>query len=92
MSETHEEILIISHYGNIIQNYLKLSTHLKSYRFLMENIQCWQRCGKIRILKNASGNAKRYIKKGNAFQSQRKAMPKNVQTTAQLHSSHMLAK
>ena len=26
-----------------------------------------------------------------SFQSQRKAMPKNVQTTAQLHSSHMLA-
>ena len=25
-------------------------------------------------------------------QSQRKAMPKNVQTTAQLHSSHTLAK
>ena len=27
-----------------------------------------------------------------AFQSQRKAMPKNVQTIAQLHSSHALAK
>ena len=27
-----------------------------------------------------------------AFQSQRKAMPKNAQTTAQLHSSHMLVK
>ena len=27
-----------------------------------------------------------------SFQSQRKAMPKNPQTTAQLHSSHMLAK
>jgi len=27
-----------------------------------------------------------------SFQSQRKAMPKNVQTTAQLHSSHILAK
>ena len=27
-----------------------------------------------------------------SFQSQRKAMPKNVQTTVQLHSSHMLAK
>ena len=27
-----------------------------------------------------------------SFQSQRKAMPKNVRTTAQLHSSHMLAK
>ena len=27
-----------------------------------------------------------------SFQSQSKAMPKNVQTAAQLHSSHMLAK
>ena len=27
-----------------------------------------------------------------SFQSQRKAMPKNVQTTAQMHSSHTLAK
>ena len=27
-----------------------------------------------------------------SFQSQRKAMLKNVQTTAQLHSSHMIAK
>ena len=27
-----------------------------------------------------------------AFESQRKAMPNNVQTTTQLHSSHMLAK
>ena len=27
-----------------------------------------------------------------SFQSQRKAMPKNVQTTAHLHSSYMLAK
>ena len=27
-----------------------------------------------------------------SFQSQRKAMPKNAQTTAQLHFSHMLAR
>ena len=27
-----------------------------------------------------------------SFKSQRKAMPKNVQTTAQLHSFHMLAR
>ena len=27
-----------------------------------------------------------------SFQSQRKAVPKNAQTTAQLHSSHKLAK
>ena len=31
-------------------------------------------------------------KRSVSFQSQRKAMPKNAQTTAQLHSSHMLAK
>ena len=31
-------------------------------------------------------------KKSVSFQSQRKAMPKNTQTTAQLHSSHMLVK
>ena len=30
--------------------------------------------------------------RGNAKEPQRKAMPKNVQTTAQLHSFHMLAK
>ena len=33
-----------------------------------------------------------YTWKRFSFQSQRKAMPKNGQTTAQLHSSHMLAK
>ena len=27
-----------------------------------------------------------------SFQSQRKAMPKNAETTTQLHSSHMLVK
>ena len=27
-----------------------------------------------------------------SFQSQRKTMPKNTQTTAQLHSSHMLVR
>ena len=31
-------------------------------------------------------------KRSVSFQSQRKTMPKNAQTTAQLHSSHMLAK
>ena len=31
-------------------------------------------------------------KRSFSFQSQRKAMPKNAQTTTQLHSSHMLAK
>ena len=35
----------------------------------------------------------RGLEKGQfSFQSQRKAMPKNTQTTAQLHSYHMLVK
>jgi len=42
------------------------------------------------IWKTQSGHRTR---KGQfSFQSQRKAMPKNVQTTTQLHSSHMLVK
>ena len=41
-------------------------------------------------MKNSSGH--RTGKGQFSFQSQRKAMPKNAQTTAQLHSSHMLAK
>ena len=32
------------------------------------------------------------LEKVSTFQSQRKAMPKNAQTTAQLHSSHTLVK
>ena len=32
------------------------------------------------------------LEKVSSFQSQRKAMPKNAQTTAQLHSSHTLVK
>ena len=45
----------------------------------------WQKVGKLN-----SG-----YRTGNSqvsFQSQRKAMPKNVQTTTQSHSSHTLAK
>ena len=42
------------------------------------------------ILKLSSGH--RTGKGQFSFQSQRKAMPKNAQTTTQLHSSHMLVK
>ena len=42
------------------------------------------------IGKLSSGH--RYGKGQLSFQFQRKAMPKNAQTTAQLHSSHMLAR
>ena len=45
----------------------------------------WQQTGKL-----SSGH--RTGKAQFSFQSQRKAMPKNPQTTTQLHSSHTLAK
>ena len=43
------------------------------------------KCGKL-------GSGHRTGKGQFSFQSQREAMPKNAQTTAQLHSSHMLVK
>ena len=42
------------------------------------------------IWKTSSGH--RTVKGQFSFQSQRKAMPKNAQTTTQLHSSHTLVK
>ena len=42
------------------------------------------------IWKTSSGH--RTVKGQFSFQSQRKAMPKNAQTTTQLYSSHILAK
>ena len=57
--------------------------------------------GTISIMKNDSGYANKFgklssghkIGKGQfSFQLKTKAMPKNVQTTAQLHTFHMLAR
>ena len=45
-------------------------------------------CQQIRKLSNGHRTGKGQF----SFQSQRKAMPKNAQTTTQLHSSHMLVK
>ena len=52
----------------------------------------WMCCAQYasKFGKHSSGH--RTGKSQFSFQSQRKAMPKNVQTTAQLHSSHMLVK
>ena len=49
---------------------------------------CTQHASKCRKL----GSGHRTGKGQYSFQSQRKAIPKNVQTTAKLHSSHTLAK
>ena len=47
---------------------------------------CFQHDNKFGKLNSGHGTEKGQF----SFQSQRKATPKNVQTTAQLHSSHML--
>ena len=55
------------------------------FQILKDDAQYANKFGKL-----SSGHRTR---KGRfSFQSQRKAMPKNAQTTAQLHSSHTLAK
>ena len=45
-------------------------------------------CSKFRKVSSGHRNGKGHF----SFQSQRKPMPNNVQTTTQLHSSHTLAK
>ena len=45
-------------------------------------------CQQIRKIRSGHRTGKGQF----SFQSQRKAMPKNAQTTAQLHSSHTLVK
>ena len=52
-------------------------------------VKCWtQYASKFGKLSNGHRTGKGQF----SFQSQRKAMPKNAQSTAQLHSSHMLVK
>ena len=53
---------------------------------------CWKCCTQY-VSKSGKRSSGHRTGKGQfSFQSQRKAVPKNVQTTAQLHSSHMLVK
>ena len=68
-----------------------------SYAFLLvqQNIKFYQstECCTQYASKFGKLSSGRRTGKGQfPFQSQRKAMPKNAQTTAQLHSSHMLVK
>ena len=54
---------------------------------MMLLMRCTQYASKFEKLSSGHGIGKGQF----SFQSPRKAMPKNAQTTAQLHSSHMLA-
>ena len=52
----------------------------------------WKCCTQYASKFGELGSGHRTGKGQSIFQSQKKAMPKNAQTTAQLHSSHMLGK
>ena len=56
------------------------------------SIQLWKCCTQFASKFGKLSSGHRTGKGQFSFQSQRKAMPKNAQTTAQLHSSHMLVK
>ena len=62
-------------------------SYFKSWKMML-----WKCCVQYasKLAKLSSGH--RTGKSQFSFQSQRKAMPKNVQTTTQLHSFHMLAR
>ena len=62
-------------------------SYFKSWKMMLWNC-CIQYASKFGKLSSGHRTGKGQF----SFQSQRKAMPKNAQTTAQLHSSHMLVK
>ena len=65
---------------------LQLS-YFKSWRMML-----WKCCTQYASKFGKLSNGHRIGKGQFSFQSQRKAMPKNAQTAAQLHSSHTLVK
>ena len=62
-------------------------SYFKSWKMML-----WKCCTQYASKFGQLSNGYRTEKDQFSFQSQRKAMPKNVQTAAQLHSSHTLAK
>ena len=64
---------------------------LLSY-FKFWEMMLWKCCTQYVSKFGALSNGQRTGKGQFSFKSQRKAMPKNAQTTAQLHSSHTLVK
>ena len=62
-------------------------SYFKSWKMMLWKC-CTQYASKFGKLSNSHRTGKGQF----SFQSQRKAMPKNAQTTTQLHSSHMLVK
>ena len=70
----------------------KLSFKPASMLFKFWKMMLWKCCTQYASKFGKLSSGHRTGKGQFSFQSQRKAMPKNAQTTAQLHSSHMLVK
>ena len=62
-------------------------SYLKSWKMML-----WKCCTQVASKSGGLSSGHRTGKGQFSFQSQRKAMSKNAQTTAQLHSSHTLVK
>ena len=62
-------------------------SYFKSWKMML-----WKRCTQYASKFGKPSSGHRTGKGQFSFQSQRKAMPKNARTTAQLHSPHTLAK
>ena len=68
-----------------VLNYFRIKKNLENIKLFK---CCTQYASKFGKLSSGHKTGKGQF----SFQSQRKAMPKNAQTTAQLHSSHTLVK
>ena len=84
-------ILIINEHIKCSHSFIFLNIllliHFKSWKMMLWKC-CTQYASKLGKLRSGHRTGKGQF----SFQSQRKAIPKNTQTTAQLHSSHTLVK
>ena len=82
-------------YSSFIHNFQNLEASSMSFYRWMDKHPDMEYCSAIKLNASKFGKLSSGHRTGKgqfSFQSQRKAMPKNAQTTTQLHSSHTLVK
>ena len=77
--------------GSISMNKASGGDEIPTELFKPLKMMLWKCCTQYASKSRKLSSGHRTGKGQFSFQSQRKAMPRNVQTTAKLHSSHMLA-
>ena len=80
-------VLVLKDGIELNMQYGIFAIYFKSWQMML-----WKCCTQYVSKFGKLSNGHRTEKGQFSFQSQRKAMPTNVQTTAQLHASHMLVK